>query len=204
MSQRVSGLYSFLNISQIYTLFQNIFGNKQSLQFIVEEFIRPFPGCRVLDIGCGPASIVKFLPKDTIYQGFDANQDYIDTARRLHGVQGEFHCCLINDVKGLSKAFDIVIALGVLHHLDDLDAAELFRLAHNALIPNGRFISSDICFFEGQKMWARFLASMDRGKYVRTPQTYLGLSKRAFDNCSGSLIRAARIPITHWTMECIK
>ena len=72
--------------------------------------------------------------------------------------------------------FSLVMATGVLHHLDDERAARLYELARRALRPNGRLITYDGCFVPEQSKTARWLLSHDRGKFVRTREAYLRLA----------------------------
>ena len=88
MTQRSSGLYSLLYNPYIYTKLMRILGSEKSTRRFVKEFVRPFPGCRILDIGCGPAVILKFLPEDTIYHGFDASEVYIDATKKNMVTEG--------------------------------------------------------------------------------------------------------------------
>jgi len=50
------------------------------------------PGELVLDIGCGPGALLRYLPAGASYIGFDRNHAYIVQARREHGGRGTFIC----------------------------------------------------------------------------------------------------------------
>jgi SAM-dependent methyltransferase len=92
---------------------------------------------------------------------------------------------------------DVVLAVGVLHHLDDGDAARLFTLAGSALAPGGRVITYDPCFAPAQGALARFLVSRDRGRHVRSPDGYEALARRAFSQVAATLLQGhLRIPYT--------
>jgi SAM-dependent methyltransferase len=47
--------------------------------------------------------------------------------------------------------YDIVMAFGVLHHLDDAEGRELFRGARRALKPGGRFVTLDTPSFRNNQ-----------------------------------------------------
>jgi hypothetical protein len=97
---------------------------------------------------------------------------------------------------------DIAVAIGVLHHMDDSAARELFLLACGSLKAGGRFITLDPCFENGQNPLARFLISRDRGQNVRTQ---VGYEKLVPPGCriTRSIVRHKNwIPYTHCLLEC--
>jgi SAM-dependent methyltransferase len=77
-------------------------------------------------------------------------------------------------------SFDLVLATGILHHLDDSRALSLFELARKALKPTGRLITFDGCFVAGQPKLAKFVVSRDRGAFVRQPEQYSRLASASF------------------------
>ena len=105
----------------------------------------------MLDIGCGPAEILGELPDDVTYLGFDLSETYIKAAQKRWGARGTFRCAPVDavTVRELPQV-DVVLAVGVLHHLDDGDAERLFTLAGSTLAPGGRVITYDPCFAPGQ------------------------------------------------------
>ena len=119
-----------------------------------EDHSKPCPsqtGDKVIDIGCGPAQALQSLP-DVEYLGLDINPDYIAFARRTYGDKGTF---VVGDTRSLRsdsrfKDADIVIAVSVLHHLDDEEAVDCIRFADGALKIGGRFICLDACWIPNQ------------------------------------------------------
>ncbi|HMP52580.1 MAG TPA: hypothetical protein PKD05_13595, partial [Candidatus Melainabacteria bacterium] len=72
-----------------YRLFSKILLREKTRVRYVEKYIKPFPGCKILDIGCGPADILEYLPDDIgEYSGFDLNQEYVNFASRRWGDRG--------------------------------------------------------------------------------------------------------------------
>ena len=57
----------------------------------------------------------------------------------------------------LAKAqkFDVVLAIGIVHHLDDAEAQQLFQIAYGALKQGGKLVTSDGVYFDGQSSIAR-------------------------------------------------
>jgi SAM-dependent methyltransferase len=170
----------------------------------VRDHVRPVPGMRILDIGCGTGDVVDVLPADVHYVGLDASRDYIDRACARYGARGDFVCAPI-DARMAPRwpPFDLVMANGVVHHLDDAGAADLFALARAVLRPEGRLVTIDGCYVPGQSAIARFLLSRDRGRFVRAPADYERLARAAFARVDVTVRHdLIRVPYTHLIMEC--
>jgi len=187
-----------------YESYHKLIGANYRSRVLVNDYIRPKPDDRILDIGCGPGNMLPFLPKCR-YMGFDANESYITAARERHGDRGEFVCERVSHhTVQQFGTFDIVLALGLVHHLDDSEAKRLFHLGHSALKPRGRMITNDGCYRPGQSAAKRYLLSRDRGRYVRTEQQYLELALTYFDKVKPNIREdVLRIPYTHLILECI-
>ena len=202
--QITSGLRSVLSHPVIYTAFQYLMGAKQGWTLFVNTYIRPERGNAILDIGCGPADIVAYLP-DIDYWGYDISSEYIERAKLKYGNRGKFHAKILTleDLEVMPK-FDLVIACGVLHHMDDETAEGVFKLAFSALKPNGRFVTIDPCFTPKQNLIARFLISKDRGQNVRAEMGYMALAQSSFTQIKAHVKHDKWIPYTHCIMQAIK
>lgn len=196
---------SILSIPAVYRLWTNVVGGRHAREVLVRDYIRPFPGAKVLDIGCGPANMLEFFP-EVRYFGFDASEAYIAEAQKLWGSRGEFTCATVNAQTLQERDFDIVIAVGVLHHLDDAEAQELFALAKEVLRPGGRLITFDGVFVAKQSPIARFIISKDRGEYVRQLDEYETLAQAEFSDVDATVLHdlLAPLPYTHLIMECAR
>jgi len=203
--QLSTGLYRLLEFSGVYDRLQSVL-RKRTGQRYVKEYIRPFDRCRILDIGCGTGSILQFLPENVHYVGFDLNPDYILTARKRYGQRGKFLNARIEALSDLKEgAFDIALASGVLHHIDDKEAAAAIRSAYEILRPGGNLVTLDPAYVAGQPWLARGLISRDRGKNVRTPESYLELTQKHFPKVESWIVSdLLRIPYTHFVMRCEK
>lgn len=202
MAQITSGLRSVLSAPAVYDLLQDIMGAKSARDRIVRDHIRPFPGMRILDIGSGTSEILDHLPNDIDYVGYDISPAYIERAAARFADRGAFHCRILKEDEARTLApVDLVMAIGVLHHLDDDEARAFMRIAKAVLKPGGRLFTHDPCFADGQNPFARFLISRDRGQNVREEPGYRALVEPAFSQVQGFLRHQAWIPYTHFAME---
>lgn len=180
-----SGIRKILDASEVYVMYQSlIYPQKQRLRYF-SQYIQPFEGAKILDIGCGPGITVHFLNKlirQYDYIGFDFNQKYIDDANKRYGQYGKFICSRVEDYElDISNQFDIVIANAVLHHLNNKEATALYKTAYNALKPGGRLVTFDCVWVKNQHPVSKALISYDRGQHVRTEEALSQLSKQVFD-----------------------
>jgi len=197
-------LRSVLALPLVFKWFHRAVGDDRLRRIYVNDFVRPKPGDIVLDVGCGPADTICYLPH-VHYHGIDLSERYIAAAQARYGARGTFE---VRDVADMVAAhpsrFDKVIAMGVLHHLPDAAIHHLFAVLTLLLKPNGRFISIDGCYVKGQSRVARYLLSHDRGQFVRTETEYLNLTREIFPTVTATVRSDLyRIPYTHLIMDCV-
>lgn len=202
MTQTTTGLRALLGHAAIYTAFQSLLGAQSGWKRLVEVHLRLRDDDRVLDVGCGPADILEYLPA-VEYTGYDISESYIARARERFSHRGTFHCRHL----GLSDVaehlpFDVVIGVGLLHHLDDTEASDFLRVARAALKPGGRLVTIDPCWAEGQNAMAKILIAADRGRNVRSAPHYERLAGTIFSDRVVTVEHRRWIPYTHCIMEC--
>ena len=204
MPQITTGIRAVLSSPKVYDFFQDLMGAKSVRLELVRDHIQPLSACRVLDIGCGTARILDFLP-NVEYFGFDSSQRYIDDAVNRYGTRGHFKCALVEQaVIDHMEPFDVVMATGLLHHLDDEKVQGLMKLVHSALREGGQLITIDPCFAADQNAVSHFLVSRDRGQNVRDLAGYSSLAKSVFSNTAAIVRHRKWIPYTHCIMQCTK
>jgi SAM-dependent methyltransferase len=198
-------LKSLLSFAAGYELFGRVLGGPQGRVKFVRDYVKPKSTDRVMDIGCGPGMMVPYL-HGAMYVGFDASPEYIEAARKHYGDRATFVCDRVStatlDAPG---SYDIVLACGVVHHLDDDEAKTLFEIAKAALKPGGRLCTFDGAYVQGQSRLARLMISRDRGQYVRRAEEYPRIARSVFPEVRMDLRGDfLRIPYTLAVMTCTK
>lgn len=201
--ERTHGLWSLLYLPQVYNALTSVVGSEAVMKLLAERFVRPRPEDRILDVGCGTARILRYLPVAR-YVGIDNNSRYISAARERYQNRGEF---VVGDVGALSlnpsEQFDIVLASGILHHIDDASAKGLLAVSARLLAKNGRMVIADPVVAPGQSPVAKFLISLDRGRNVRTPEHYLALARTRFEKVHSHVCDLHPwLPYTQFIMDC--
>lgn len=186
--QKQTLFYRLLSTPQLYILSQNIFNKNNVYKTLVEEYIKPKPGEKILDIGCGTADIVNFIPDGVKYVGFDINSRYINYAKKRYKDRVELYCKRINEADAKSfNEFDYVISVGVVHHIGDLEAIKLFQLGKHLLKKDGIMITCDPTFNESDNFFAKFMTNNDRGEHVRLIEDYKSLASEVFSSVKAEI-----------------
>jgi len=199
VSHRTGGLFRILQIPAAYLALQDIVGGRSARKRFVDEYVQPFRGARILDVGCGTGSLLDFVPGDVHYVGFDENPAYIESALRRYGMRGRFRCAGVGEMLEDDEEFDLVVALAVLHHLDDDRVHSLLAHAARVLRPDGAFVSIDATLHEGQSWASRLFARADRGGRVRSPAAYRVLLAAHFEDVEDRVLTdLLRVPYSHY------
>jgi cyclopropane fatty-acyl-phospholipid synthase-like methyltransferase len=196
---------SILEAPALYLVYQSMVGGIRARRICLRDYVERTPGMVVIDIGCGPGYTAKWLPESRFF-GFDVCRSYIDYATRKFGSHAVFRCDLFSQryVSILPKA-DLVLMMGLLHHLPDEECVSLLRLAKSAMKDGGKLLTLDGCYRDGQSRIARCFLDWDRGEYIRTPESYVRIAQSVF----GEVIASVRddlffIPsYTNVVLSCI-
>jgi SAM-dependent methyltransferase len=203
VSEVTTGIRAILSRPAVYELWSRAVGGVHGRSTLVREHVRPEEDDRILDLGCGPGDVVRYLPPSVEYVGVDLNPDYIESAREHFGTDRRIF--RVGDVTDLDPDlcdFNIVTVLGIIHHLDDTAARGLFRGAAQALKPGGRVVTIDPALTAPQSAWARAVIARDRGQNVRSPAEYEWLAAEWFAEVrSTTRSDLLRIPYTHCVVE---
>jgi cyclopropane fatty-acyl-phospholipid synthase-like methyltransferase len=197
-------LRSILAIPTAYHLWWNVVGGPAEVRILVNEYVQPKIGARVLEIGCGPGTIMGYLPPSD-YLGFDLSPEYVKMATRRFP-KARFVCERVSEFSlAKEQSFDVVLAIGIVHHLEDAEARQLFQIAHEALKIGGKLVTMDGVWTDDQSAIARWLLARDRGEHVRSEREYMEIASQVFSNIRPSVRHdLLRIPYTHLVLECIR
>jgi len=175
MGQKINSLYKIVTIPIFYEIIQNMLGRKKAFRYLANGPLKTKTGDRILDVGCGPATLREYLG-DVEYTGMDLNAQHIEKAIAKYGHNSKFFCG--NAVTEIEKApgpYDLIICIGLLHHLDNDDAIELLNSLSLRLAPTGRIVTYDPVYIDKQNIIAKKLNDLDSGQNIRTPAGYKSL-----------------------------
>jgi SAM-dependent methyltransferase len=201
VAQRISGTYRLITIPSIYKLLMFSLGADRAIARYVDEIVQPRAGIKILDVGCGPANILSYLPS-VDYTGIDMNEKHIGFARQQYGDRGRFIVGnAAEDLKQEEKSFDLINVSALLHHLADSEAVSLFSSLKRLLKANGTIITIDNVWLPRQRATVKLINKLDSGTNVRTPEAYLRLlNGLGFDVQTRIFNDLLRIPYDHFVM----
>ena len=105
---------------------------------IIADIVAPFiprPDARILDVGCATGRLLALL-RDKGFanvHGLDPSPSCAAAADRLYGIP--VRTTTLSHLHETGETFDVVILVGVLEHINDLDTA--LREVHDVLSPQG-------------------------------------------------------------------
>ncbi len=160
--------------------------------FYARNFIskaRLRPSDRVLEVGCGTASIlmrareVRFRYPMSKYYGVDTSLTMLERARRNIGVRGLGSSVFIAAGPASSlpfgdERFAVVLFAFVIKHLSDETLTSAFREAHRVLVPGGRLVMWE--FSSSSMGWAnRYVYSVTRAVKLRDGEEVAAFLKKS-------------------------
>jgi len=208
--ETANGLKSFLRVSRLYEQFQDLAGTRNLRRWLADRYCR-FEGAeKVVDMGCGPGGMLDYLPRGINYVGFDLNEKYIKTARQAYGARGTFLVgsateFFQNPDPHLNNA-DLVLCIGLLHHLDDNEVIRALELSKSIINPAGRLVCIEPTFLIHQRRFSKWMMSKDRGQHVREEHMWKDLVSKVFNTFSTNIATGliTRVPYIHIVIECSK
>ncbi len=200
------GLRSLLKIAFFYSLLQRLVGKPGAVKR-VSDWRGVKKGMKVVDIGCGPGTILDTLPSEIDYLGLDISEQYIERAKTVYGNRARFYTGISSDYlenQDFSDA-DVIICNCVMHHLTDSEVGELFTFINkNIKKGGGRFFSLEPTHLLHQSFLSTWVMNQDRGLYIRTERQWKSLIQKYTTGNLETLIVTdlAWIPYKHIVIEC--
>lgn len=195
-----------LSFAGVYQLYQWLVGAGNYTKLFVNSHIQYQPNQKILDVGCGPADVLKHLPKKVNYTGIDLNEHYIKKARRKYPQ----HQFIIGDLESAdfpinNESFDTIFMVGVQHHLDDATLKKVTQQIFEKLKKGGRFLYLEPVRTPQQGKIELWFMNNDRGKFIRTADQYEQFTRPVFPNTQQEIIQGTmNIPFTIIISESIK
>ena len=123
----------YLYLKKVFDLHRNLRANKyygKLFKTDVYNLKADLSDCKtVLDIGCGPNSIIKYCNNLSYSIGVEAFAPYVSLSK-AKGIHTEYLNSNILDVNFKDNSFDAVIMVDVVEHLDKKDAIRLINRAY--------------------------------------------------------------------------
>lgn len=201
MGERTHGLHRLVTFSGLYLTIQRLLAGPNAHQRVADFVFGGLQGKSVLEIGCGPGTWYPYLGATANYVGIDWNANHIDAANRQYASPtARFVCADLGDPQFRDSIgpFDVVIGMGILHHLDDPVVDGVAANLATLLGPQGRYIGVEPVLHDRQNPVARFLKAIDSGKNIRRETGYRSLLSSHFDHVD-TRIRTdmMRVPYSH-------
>jgi cyclopropane fatty-acyl-phospholipid synthase-like methyltransferase len=131
----------------------------------------------VLDIGCGAGDALRYIPRFKAYHGFDTDSRAVALFRQRCPRGDVFlqeRRCEAADMERIAPTK--VVLIGLLHHVDDAEAAALLTTL-SALPSVQRVVTLDTVYLPRRPV-NNLLARMDRGRFPRTVEQYHELARQ--------------------------
>lgn len=141
----------------------------------LKKFLRGKDYSKILDFGCGIGTLASNFDKDK-YLGIDIDKKAINIASKRNPGY-DFKVADGTNFK-LEGKFDIVIVIGVLHHLDDKEVEEALKILKSLLSKRGNILVIEaIPPILSFNIIGRVLRLLDNGHFVRQMKDYSKLIK---------------------------
>ena len=204
MSQRVGPFYNLINNPIVYKFVQKIMSGTSFRKKIIQTNIKK-RNLNILDIGCGPAEIIDYIPSCKYY-GFDIDKRSINYAKKKYNNKNYHFFCKKFRSREIRKLpqFDFVILFGIMHHLKNSQVNDILKLCKKKMKKNSKLLTEDPIFIKNQNLIAKFLIKNDRGTNVRKQTEYVALLKSHFTKISFKISHQIFSPYTWFTTICKK
>jgi SAM-dependent methyltransferase len=172
---------------------------------IIYKLIKNKKNLNVLDIGCGPANILKKLSLINYY-GYDIEINHINHAQKnFRSKNFHFFDKIFSEkeIFNLPK-FDFVLLLGIIHHLNNNEVKKILILIKRVLKKNGKLLILDNVLTQNQNFVAKYLIKKDKGNNIRNLNKYKLFLQKDYLIENIKINQQKFIPYTWLTISCKK
>jgi SAM-dependent methyltransferase len=193
--------------ANLYNLFQLGVQKSGTKDFLNSEILKTDLVDKVLDFGSGIGHKSQLF-QGKQYLGIEPLESCIRAAKRLYKDSNSKF--LLGDHTTLKSlpggTFDLVFAIGVLHHIDNLVFSEFVKQAFRLLKPGARLMTFDPVLHQHQSKLSKWVVKQDRGNWVRTEKEYLAVINSSFtvDTDYRIYSKLLRIPYDHILINTTK
>jgi SAM-dependent methyltransferase len=167
-------LSKVLSSPLVFNLQQKLFNSYGNVKTEFSDYFRD-ESLSILDLGCSTGIAGQAICDITKqkYIGIDIDQKYINFAKKTcPGV--DYRVMDGRKLEFSDHFFDIVMFVGVLHHMDDQTAQACIKEVRRTLKPDGVLLIAEPVFTPNSLISNLFL-SIDRGQHIRESSDYLKL-----------------------------
>lgn len=199
IEQKIAGLYGLVTLPWFYEGLQNLLGAARAHKQFFSQWAKTNADSDVLDLGCGPGISLPYITFRS-YHGIDLNPQHIAKIASQNIPNTSFETGAAQDVvPNSTREYDVILALGFLHHLHDDHVTSLLDAALQKLRPNGSIFFLEPVFVPHQHIIARTLKNLDSGQHIRAAEDYTRLlSRDGFSLTSHISNDLLRIPYNHF------
>jgi trans-aconitate methyltransferase len=159
-----------------YSSYQYCVGGTQFRKKTILKQINQNRPRGVLDLGCGPGPTLNCIDERIGFSGVDISDEYLKLAARKRSktnlILGD-----VSDIKIFEKVpsdhLDLILAMGLFHHLDDEKLRILVGNLKSSMNEKSTLVSIDPTVTNSSSKVAKWFALNDRGKHVRSPEEIL-------------------------------
>lgn len=169
---------------RLFEFIANLFYNNE-VKSAIRNAVSPAQDLAILDAPCGTGTLTPLcLPSQ--YAGIDLDADRVASAKERYAGVGSFSVADAANLDFPDTSFDVILASGLFHHLDDATVLRVLAEFSRVLKPRGRFVVFEAIWPVNRlNVPGYVLRRMDKGKFVRHAAEYEVMFKQYFAISSG-------------------
>lgn len=164
-----------LSNPMVFNLQQKLCNDYKNVAIEFSDYLSQ-PSSKILDLGCSTGIAGQEIcdMHKLNYVGIDVVPKYIQLAKKNYPTV-DYRVMDGRKLLFETHSFDLILFLGVLHHMDDDIAAACLKEVRRILKPTGHLLIAEPVFTPNRLMSNIFL-SLDRGKFIRESSAYIDLA----------------------------